>query len=51
MNEDNDTALYSFEPDVNEKAEIPHLDDDRYPGSFFRIPAPPIPGKTSWSLR
>ncbi|MCL7423200.1 MAG: hypothetical protein M8364_20130 [Methylobacter sp.] len=24
--------------------------DDRYPGSFFRIPAPPVPGKTSWSL-
>jgi hypothetical protein len=34
----------------------PHLQldipdqDDRYPGSFFRIPGVPIPGKTTWSL-
>ncbi len=27
------------------------VDDERYPGSFFRIPAPPVPGKTGWSLR
>jgi hypothetical protein len=25
-------------------------DDDRYPGSFFRIPGMAVPGKTSWSL-
>lgn len=25
-------------------------DDDRYPGSFFRIPGVPVPGKTSWSV-
>jgi len=26
------------------------MDDDRYPGSFFRIPGVPKPGKTTWSL-
>lgn len=25
-------------------------EDDRYPGSFFRIPGVPAPGKTTWSL-
>lgn len=25
-------------------------DDDRFPGSFFRIPGVPSPGKTTWSL-
>ena len=25
-------------------------EDDRYPGSFFRIPGIPSPGKTTWSL-
>ncbi len=24
--------------------------DDRYPGTFFRIPGPPRPGKTTWSV-
>ena len=24
--------------------------DDRYPGTFFRVPRMPVPGKTSWSL-
>ena len=30
----------------------PHQDvpDDRYPGTFFRIPGVPTPGKTTWSL-
>ncbi len=27
-----------------------YVDDDRYPGSFFRIPGRPIPGKTTWSI-
>lgn len=27
-----------------------YVDDDRYPGSFFRIPGAPIPGKTTWSI-
>jgi hypothetical protein len=25
-------------------------DDDRFPGSFFRIPGLPEPGRTTWSL-
>lgn len=24
--------------------------DERYPGTFFRIPGVPTPGKTTWSL-
>lgn len=30
----------------------PHhdLQDERYPGSFFRVPGIPAPGKTTWSL-
>ena len=39
----------SCEPEVNESMEIPDQ-DDRYPGSFFRIPGPPTLGKTGWSL-
>lgn len=26
------------------------VDDDRYPGSFFRIPGIATPGKTTWSV-
>ena len=26
------------------------LPDDRNPGSFFRVPGVPTPGKTTWSL-
>lgn len=26
------------------------IDDERYPGSFFRVPGVPMPGKTTWSL-
>ncbi|MGY6277863.1 hypothetical protein [Methylomonas sp. MgM2] len=26
------------------------VDDDRFPGSFFRVPGVPKPGKTTWSL-
>lgn len=37
------------EPEIKKVAEAP-VNDDRYPGSFFRKPAPPIPGKTGWSL-
>ncbi|MGZ8195597.1 MAG: hypothetical protein ACXWTH_08225 [Methylosarcina sp.] len=25
-------------------------EDDRYPGTFFRIPGVPVPGKTTWTL-
>ncbi len=24
--------------------------DDRFPGSFFRIPGRPFPGRTTWSV-
>ncbi|MDP3334798.1 MAG: hypothetical protein Q8S55_22850 [Methylococcaceae bacterium] len=34
---------------IKEKVEIPDQ-DDRYPGSFFRIPGAPITGSTTWSL-
>jgi len=45
MNEHNDT----HKDEREEIIELP-VDDDRYPGSFFRKPAPPMPGKTGWSL-
>jgi hypothetical protein len=47
MNEQNEALPY--EPEVKDTVEIP-VDDDRYPGSFFRIPGPPRVGNTSWSL-
>lgn len=28
----------------------PNEPDDRYPGSYFRVPGPFIPGKTTWSI-
>ena len=28
----------------------PEVQDDRYPGTFFRVPGVPMPGKTTWSL-
>lgn len=41
--------LPSSEPEVKETLEMPDQDDSN-PGSFFRIPAPPMLGKTGWSL-
>jgi hypothetical protein len=42
------------EPEVETRTSPLLLDipdqDDRYPGSFFRIPGIPIPGKTTWSI-
>ncbi len=29
--------------------ELP-FEDDRYPGSFFKVPGVPRPGKTSWRI-
>jgi len=37
------------ELEVKEELELPDQ-DDRYPGSFFRIPGSPITGSTTWSL-
>jgi hypothetical protein len=53
MNEDSDQKI--CEPETVKDAmyaselEMPDR-DDRYPGSFFRIPGTPIPGKTAWSI-
>lgn len=44
----NDEAMTLMEND-NDSLEIPPC-DDRYPGSFFTIPAPIVLGKTAWSL-
>jgi hypothetical protein len=43
-----DDAVTLMEND-NDALETP-LCDDRYPGSFFTIPAPIVLGKTCWSL-
>ncbi|MEQ1530209.1 MAG: hypothetical protein ABL925_12910 [Methylococcales bacterium] len=29
--------------------QVNDLQDERYPGTFFRIPGVPTPGKTTWS--
>lgn len=51
MNEEFDVLdCYAIETEGHDTDNIP-LDDDRYPGSFFRIPRPPIAGQTGWSLR
>ena len=44
----NEDAVTLTEND-NDSLEIP-LCDERYPGSFFTIPAPIVLGKTAWSL-
>lgn len=41
-----ETAAGNVRPGV---AKAIPADDDRYPGSFFRIPGVPAPGKTTWS--
>lgn len=52
MNEEFEVLLdrYAAETESRDTEEM-LLDDDRYPGSFFRIPRPPIAGQTGWSLR
>lgn len=47
MNEDIENQV--SEPEVPEVFEAPDQ-DDRYPGTFFRIPGVPTPGKTTWSI-
>lgn len=44
----NDDAVKFMDSD-SEPLEIPSC-DERYPGSFFTIPAPIVLGKTAWSL-
>lgn len=47
MNEDIENLVN--EPEVPEVFEATDQ-DDRYPGTFFRIPGVPTPGKTTWSI-
>jgi hypothetical protein len=47
MNEYSEQSI--CEPELREEVEIPDQ-DDRYPGSFFRIPGIPVPGQTAWSI-
>lgn len=39
-------------PTESEKTQVNDLpiEDDRYPGSFFKVPGTPRPGKTAWRL-
>jgi hypothetical protein len=46
---ENDDVVTLAAKIVDEALEIP-LCDERYPGSFFTIPAPIVLGKTTWSL-
>lgn len=49
----NDKMVSVSQPSVSAKPttkSIP-VEDDRYPGSFFRVPGLPTPGKTTWSAR
>lgn len=43
----NDTGPVPGYPSTSGVAEA---GDDRYPGTFFRVPGVPVPGKTAWNL-
>ncbi len=43
------TELEACESEVNERLDVPDQ-DDRYPGSFFRIPGRPSLENTGWQL-
>jgi hypothetical protein len=47
MNED--VEKQNNEPETNEPLEVLGQ-DDRYPGTFFRIPGMPVLGETTWSI-
>lgn len=47
MNEDIENL--TNEPEVLTVFEVPEQ-DDRYPGTFFRIPGMPVLGETTWSI-
>jgi hypothetical protein len=36
--------------DPKQPATLHETQDERFPGTFFRIPGVPQPGKTTWSL-
>lgn len=48
MNEANEPSVFEAEisSDIKEKPE----QDDRYPGTFFRIPGTPITCNTAWKI-
>jgi hypothetical protein len=46
MNEANELSGYEPETEVD----VVPDQDDRYPGSFFRIPKPLVLGETGWHL-
>ncbi|MFA5982753.1 MAG: hypothetical protein WC782_01955 [Methylococcaceae bacterium] len=48
MNEQGEQPVFESEV-TNESIEKPEQ-DDRYPGSFFRIPGSPITNNTTWSI-
>jgi len=48
MNEANEQSV--FETEIkNDLKEMPEQ-DDRYPGTFFRIPGAPITSNTAWKI-
>ncbi len=53
MKSDRQKLTTSTTAKVTPQQVLPTLDipDDRYPGSYFRIPGVPMPGKTTWSLK
>ena len=47
----NSNGVETNQPELSSRGCFQSItDDDRYPGSFFRVPGVPVPGKTSWSL-
>lgn len=53
MNSNRQAMAHKTAADIETaKHNPPHPDaqDERYPGSFFRVPGIPAPGKTTWSL-
>ena len=46
------SAAPSHEQSIAPKQPLtPHeAPDERFPGTFFRVPGVPMPGKTTWSL-
>jgi len=45
-------AVKTGDKDMSQQQSLVPTDgqDDRYPGTFFRVPGVPMPGKTTWSL-
>jgi hypothetical protein len=52
MNSNRQKPAVSTPAKVTPQPVMPAVDtpDERYPGSYFRVPGVPMPGKTTWSL-